>query len=85
MRGLPRKCRSSKSDVIFDCSVMEIVFAALFVVPDTMKLRFIIAPWYFAGAIATELTQEGLKFNPFIQIVLLWIGPLIRDRSFFLS
>src|SRR2546425_8671278 len=33
--------------------VMEIAFAALFVGPATMKLGFILASCYFAGAIAT--------------------------------
>src|SRR3989454_6303216 len=37
--------------------VMEIAFAALFVVPATMKLGFILASCYFAGAIATELSH----------------------------
>jgi DoxX-like family len=63
--------------------VMEIAFAALFVVPATMKLGFILASCYFAGAIATELSHEVLKVNPFIPIVLLWIGAFIRDRSIF--
>src|ERR1700747_3058677 len=43
--------------------VMEIAFAALFVVPATMKLGFILASCYFAGAIATELSHEALKVN----------------------
>jgi len=63
--------------------VMEIAFAALFVVPGMMKLGFILASCYFAGAIATELSHEALKVNPFIPIVLLWIGALIRDHSIF--
>ena len=63
--------------------VMEIAFAALFVVPATMKLGFILASCYFAGAIATELSHETLKVNPLIPIVLLWIGAFIRDRSIF--
>jgi hypothetical protein len=54
--------------------VMEIAFAALFVVPATMKLGFILASCYFAGAIATELSHHALKVNPFVPIVLLWIG-----------
>src|SRR2546428_8796 len=37
--------------------VMEIAFAAPFVVPATMKLGFILASCYFAGAIATELSH----------------------------
>jgi len=77
---LPRSCRSSESDVIFDA---EIAFAALFVVPATMKLGLILTSCYFAGAIATELSHNALKVNPFIPIVLLWIGAFIRDRSIF--
>jgi hypothetical protein len=63
--------------------VMEIAFAAMFVVPATMKLGFILASCYFGGAIATELSHGALKVNPFIPIVLLWIGAFIRDRSIF--
>ena len=37
----------------------------------------------FAGAIATELSHDVLKVNPFVPIVLLWIGAFIRDRSTF--
>ena len=63
--------------------VMELAFAALFVVPATMKIGFLLASCYFAGAIATELSHDVLKANPFIPIVLLWIGAFIRDRSIF--
>ena len=63
--------------------VIEISFAALFVVPATMKLGFILASCYYAGAIATELSHESLKVNPFIPIALLWIGAFIRERSIF--
>jgi hypothetical protein len=63
--------------------VMELAFAALFVVPATMKLGFLLASCYFAGAIATELSHDALKANPFIPIVLLWIGAFVRDRSIF--
>ena len=63
--------------------VMEIAFAALFVIPPTMKLGFILASCYFAGAIATELSHNALKANPFIPIVVLWVGAFIRNRSIF--
>jgi hypothetical protein len=63
--------------------VMELVFAALFVFPATMKLGFILTSCYFGGAIATELSHGALKANPFVPIVLLWIGAFIRDRSIF--
>ena len=64
--------------------VMELVFATLFVIPSTFKLGFALSSCYFAGAIATELSHDALKVNPFIPIVLLWIGAFIRDRSLFL-
>jgi lipid-binding SYLF domain-containing protein len=63
--------------------LMELAFAALFVVPATMKLGFILASCYVGGAIATELSHNALKANPFIPIVLLWIGAFVRDRSIF--
>jgi hypothetical protein len=63
--------------------IMEVAFAALFVVPATMKLGFILASCYFGGAIATELSHDALKVNPFLPIVLLWVGAFIRDRSIF--
>src|ERR1700750_3172129 len=63
--------------------VMELAFGALFVVPATMKLGFLLASCYFAGAIATELSHDALKANPFIPMVLLWVGAFVRDRSIF--
>jgi hypothetical protein len=63
--------------------VMEIAFAALFVFPPTFKLGVVLASCYFAGAIATELSHDALKINPFIPIILLWIGAFVRDRSIF--
>ena len=62
---------------------MEVAFAALFVIPATTKLGFLLASCYFAGAIATELSHGALKVNPFIPIVLLWVGAFIRDQSIF--
>ena len=63
--------------------VVELALAALFVIPATFKLGFLLASSYFGGAIATELSHDALTVNPFIPIVLLWIGAFIRDRSIF--
>ena len=65
--------------------VFELAFATLFVIPATFKLGFVLASCYFAGAIATELSHDALKVNPFIPIVLLWIGAFVRGRSIFFS
>ena len=64
-------------------AAMELTCAVLFVIPATMKLGFILASCYFAGAIATELSHGALTANPFVPLVLVWIGAFIRDRSLF--
>ncbi len=63
--------------------LMEIAFAVLFVIPVTMKIGFILSSCYFAGAIATELSHDALKANPFIPLILLWVGAFIRNPSIF--
>jgi hypothetical protein len=62
---------------------MEIIFAALFIYPKTMKIGFILLSCYFAGALATELSH-GSAFNAFLPLVLLWIAALLRDPLIFL-
>jgi DoxX-like family len=63
--------------------VTEVTFAALFVIPATHKLGFVLASCYFAGAIATELSHDSLTVSPFVPMLVLWIGAFIRDRSIF--
>ena len=63
--------------------IMELTCATLLVIPVTFKLGFVLASCYFAGAIATELSHDALKANPFIPLVILWIGAFVRDRSVF--
>ena len=63
--------------------VIEITFAVLFIVPVTMKLGFILCSCYFAGAIATELSHGQLKANPFVPLVLVWVGAYLRDSLIF--
>jgi hypothetical protein len=63
----------------------ELIVAALFVIPTTMKLGFILASCYLAGAIATELSHDALTASPFVPLALLWIGAFLRDSSVFLT
>ncbi len=63
--------------------LMEIVFAALFAYPKTIKIGFILLSCYFAGALATELSH-GTPFNALLPIVLVWIAAFLRDSSIFL-
>src|SRR5262245_9964159 len=63
--------------------VMEVTFAALFVIPDTFKLGFVLASCYFAGAIATALSHDTWRVASFLPILLLWFVTVFRDRSIF--
>lgn len=63
--------------------VTDLLFAALFVIPATMKLGFILGACYFAGAIATELSHDALTARPFVPLALLWIGAFVRNPSIF--
>ncbi len=61
----------------------EIVFAALFAFPKTMKLGFILLASYFAGALATELSHHA-ALNALIPLGLIWLAALLRDKTIFL-
>jgi hypothetical protein len=63
--------------------IMELVFAALFLYPKTMKIGFLLLTCYFAGAMGTELAN-GADFNAVLPMVLLWIAAFLRDREIFL-
>lgn len=76
--------KAGVGDHITLLGLMELVFAALFLYPKTMKLGFILLSCYFAGAIATELSHGG-SLNAVLPIVLVWIATFLRDRTAFLS
>ena len=62
--------------------VAEILFAALFAFPKTMKIGFILLSCYFAGALATELSHQVTP-NALTPMILIWIAAFLRDRSIF--
>ncbi|MCJ8165995.1 DoxX family protein [Pontibacter sp. E15-1] len=63
--------------------IAEIVFAALFAFPKTMRLGFILLASYFAGALATELSHAA-PLNALIPLVLIWVSAFLRDKALFL-
>ena len=68
---------------IVGLGLAEIIFAALFAYPKTMKIGFILLSCYFAGALATELSH-GVAVNALVPIVLIWVAAFLRDKSIFL-
>ncbi len=69
---------------IIPLGLMEIVFAALFAYPRTMKIGFILVSCYFAGALATEISH-GTSLNALTPIILVWVAAFLRDKTIFLS
>ncbi len=64
--------------------VMEILFAALFLVPKTSRLGFVLISCYFAGAIATDLSHGLSIANATMPLALTWIATLLRDSRMFM-
>lgn len=65
--------------------LMEITFAVLFVFPKTMRIGFILLSCYFAGAMATELSNDGSMLNPAVPLSLIWITAYLRDKYLFVG
>lgn len=61
----------------------EVVFAALFAFPKTLKIGFLLLASYFAGALAVEVSY-GLALNSLVPLVLIWITAAVRNPSIFL-
>lgn len=61
--------------------IIELILAALYIFPKTMKLSFILLSCYFSGAIATEISHSGNFIVPFFFLVFIWIASFIRERS----
>ncbi len=70
-------------DYIPYLGLMEIAFIALFAIPKTMKIGFILLSCYFAGALATELSHQGSVVSPLIPLTLIWVTALLRNPQVF--
>lgn len=71
-------------DYIPVLGIMELLFAALFLYPKTMKVGFLLLTCYFAGAMATDLSHGITMANSAMVLSLIWIAAFLRDRSIFL-
>ncbi|WP_254846521.1 hypothetical protein [Hymenobacter sp. CRA2] len=63
---------------------MELLFAALFVYPRTLKLGLLLLTCYFAGAIATDISHGRSPVAAAVILALVWLVAFVRDRSTFL-
>jgi hypothetical protein len=63
--------------------VIELLFLALFLVPRTMKLGFLLLTGYFGGAMAVEISHGTIFIIPGIILTITWIAAYLRDASIF--
>jgi hypothetical protein len=64
--------------------IIELVSVALFLIPKTTKLGFLLLCSYLGGAIAVELAG-GQAPTAAIFLALIWISVFLKDRSLFLG
>ncbi|SRR5260221_1402179 len=65
--------------------LFELVFIALYLIPRTMKIGFLLLCSYLGGAIATHLSHHEDFFQPVIPLALIWVTAFLRDGSLFYS
>jgi hypothetical protein len=65
-------------------ALAEILFAALFVIPATNGLGFVLCVCYFSGALATDLTHGRKVVAPVVFLVMLFVVEWLVNSSIFL-
>src|SRR4051812_31934371 len=53
---------------------LEFLFTALFIIPRTTRIGFILLSCYFAGAIATDLSHRENIMSAAIRLMFVWIA-----------
>jgi hypothetical protein len=64
---------------------MEITFLALFLIPKTMRVGFLLLSCYYAGAMATELSHAGAVVNAAMPLAIIWVTAFLRDSTIFFT
>ncbi|MEI9808516.1 MAG: DoxX family protein [Bacteroidota bacterium] len=63
--------------------IAEIIFAALFVIPATNNIGFILLACYFSGALATDLSHKNKIVPPIMILVLLFVAEYLVNAEMF--
>jgi hypothetical protein len=71
--------------VIVPLGIAEIVFAIMYLIPQTMSLGFFLICSYFGGAIATDLSHGGSPVVPMVILTLFWLATYLRRPNWFLG
>jgi hypothetical protein len=62
---------------------MEIIFAASFLYPKTMKVGLLLLTAYFGGAMAVELPYGVYVLAPMTILCLVWFSAFVRSKEIF--
>lgn len=60
----------------------EIIFAVLFILPQTTRIGLLLLTAYFGGAIAVEVPY-GQMAAPFVLLLLIWLAAWLKQPSLF--
>jgi hypothetical protein len=63
--------------------VLEITLLILLFYPRTMRIGFFLLCSYFGGAIATQLSHNGMFLLPVVPLFFIWLNVFLRDRYLF--
>jgi hypothetical protein len=63
--------------------VLEIILLALLFYPRTMRIGFFLLCCYFGGAIATQLSHNGMFLLPAVPLFFIWLNVFLRDKYLF--
>ena len=63
--------------------VLEIILLILLFYPRTMRIGFFLLCSYFGGAIATQLSHNGMFLLPAVPLFFIWLNVFLRDKYFF--
>jgi len=64
-------------------AVLEVVSAALVLIPATRSLGLLLVSAYLGGAIATHFQQDQPVFAPAVVLLVIWAGTWLRHPHLF--
>ena len=65
--------------------IAEILFAALFVIPATNSIGFILLACYFSGALAADLSHGSKILPPVLILALLFVAQYLANPTMFFN
>tara|TARA_R110002049_G_scaffold214533_3_gene385997 strand:+ start:13434 stop:13805 length:372 start_codon:yes stop_codon:yes gene_type:complete len=61
--------------------VIDLIFSALFLIPKTRKMGFLLSSCYLAGAMGAHISHHVSPIQPLAMMVILWISAFLLNKS----